>query len=252
MSSSVLADAFRVDEWNREAAADADDIGGVDSLVQSQAQVSRSSTATGRIPPWPQRRLNDALANLGPARPDSAHSAPLWSRSDWASPAETTPTSISAPDLVPDPANAAPAQAPGPRVRADIPPPPRPYRLSLGEPTDAPPSPPEQALFSWDDPVALSDVDPAGADIVRALAFVDLPPADAAIPRLFAVSHPNDRDDERERPPMIIERALAERGLGMLAVVPTARQINPVPPIAIGFSLSLIVGAALYFAMAVG
>lgn len=45
---------------------------------------------------------------------------------------------------------------------------------------------------------------------------------------------------------MIIERALAEQGLGMLAVLPAARRVNPLPALAAGFSLSLMVGAALY------
>jgi hypothetical protein len=51
---------------------------------------------------------------------------------------------------------------------------------------------------------------------------------------------------------MIIERALAEQGLGLMGVVPAARRINPLPALTFGFSLSLLASAALYIFMMVG
>jgi hypothetical protein len=64
--------------------------------------------------------------------------------------------------------------------------------------------------------------------------------------------HPDDDHHEHERPPMIIERALAEQGLGLLGVAPAAQRTNPLPALTFGFSLSLLVGAALYILMMAG
>jgi hypothetical protein len=166
-----------------------------------------------------------------------------WPRVD----AETAEDSSAAPDIPPDvaPEQNGPSSEPETDIqqRADLPPPPRPFRQPLTALADT--SAVDELMLRWDE-VALSDVDPAGADIVRALAMADFQPPQVALPQPPRIIHADDHDGEQERPPMIIERALAEQGLGLMAAVPVAHRINPVPALAAGFSLSMLIGAALY------
>lgn len=247
MSGSVAADAFRMDEWDREAAGDADDIGGASHVAHRDMGVQDArSPGTHGAPSWTGRRLHDALAELGPVRPEQPRT---WTRADQLGPETAGSVTAIAPDLVPEPANDVPAPITQIRPRADLPPPPRPYLQPATTPLETSMS--EPAIFAWDD-ATLSDVDPTGADIVRALALADLPSSNGDALQLLVAPHPDDHDDEQERPPMIIERALAEQGLGMLAVLPAARRVNPLPALAAGFSLSLMVGAALYLFLTTG
>jgi len=249
MSSSVTADAVRDDEWDRGADGAADDVDGGARVARREARILRPSTALGRVPPWPQRRLNDALAEMGPMRPQSTSQSQLGERADEEASSEPAPASPIAPDVTSAPPGGEPASQVGSiQARTELPPPPRPFVKPVDEPLESVPAGPDDT-FALDDAV-LSDVDPAGADIVRALAFADLAPSDEAASQPLMGDNPVGDIGEQERPPMIIERALAEQGLGMMAVVPASRRINPVPALAVGFSLSLLAGAALYLAMA--
>jgi hypothetical protein len=248
MSSSVAAEAFRVDEWDRETAGNADDIVEVESRPPQTNGIAGASRAAARTPPWPHRRLNDVLAELGPARPDvPSPSLPA----DPADLGDAGALPIAAPETVAEPAGDTPVPESPAEARTSLPPPPRPARKAIADPFDAVMS--NQAIFGWDN-AALPDVDAAGADIVRALAFADQPPVRAPAPgfRSLAVEHLGDDPDDLERPPMIIERALAEQGLGLMGVVPAARRINPLPALTFGFSLSLLASAALYIFMMIG
>jgi hypothetical protein len=248
MSSSVAAEAFRVDEWDRETAGNTDDIAEVESRTPQTNGIAGTSQAAMRTPPWPHRRLNDVLAGLGPARPDVPPPSLPADPTDFG---DADPLPSAAPDVVAEPADNTPSPESPIEARPNLPPPPRPVRKAIGDPFETVIS--NQAVFGWDD-AALPDVDAAGADIVRALAFADQPPVHAPAPafRSFVVGHLGDHSDDLERPPMIIERALAEQGLGLLGVVPAARRINPLPALTFGFSLSLLASAALYIFMMVG
>jgi hypothetical protein len=79
--------------------------------------------------------------------------------------------------------------------------------------------------------------------------MADFQPLHAAFSQPLHVGQVDDHDGELERPPMIIERALAEQGLGTMAAMPAAHRINPLPALSAGFSLSVLVGAALYLAI---
>jgi hypothetical protein len=247
MSSSVAAEAFHVGAWDREAAGNADDIAQVESRAPQDCGTADASQGAVRTPPWPRRRLNDVLAELGPARPVM----PSSSEADPEESGDAAPPPIAAPEFVAGPANDTPAPESPAEARVNLPPPPRPSRTVVADPFDTVVS--NRAFFDWDS-AALPDVDAVGADIVRALAFADRSPAPAPAPafRSFVVGHLGDDPDEMERPPMIIERALAEQGLGLMGVVPAARRINPLPALTFGFSLSLLAGAALYIFMMVG
>ena len=63
----------------------------------------------------------------------------------------------------------------------------------------------------------------------------------------FERAHAPPAADSTERPPMIIERALAEQsGAWMLEARPKP---SPWPGLAAGFALSLVAGAGLYAAL---
>lgn len=247
MSSSIAADALRVDDRDVFVGGNSGDLG--ISADNGHGLAQRSP----RVPPWPQRRLNDALADLGPARPRPAPSLEAVVALDEHVPTGDMQSSVSSPDFVQEPANDAPEQdaAMVPATgRPDLPPPPRPYLV--GSTPTTPSSEGEigdGSLFAWEG-VAFSDVDPEGADIVRALALADFPSADEVVSHPIVLEEPEDHVIDQERPPMIIERALAEQGLGLALVVPVVRRGNPLPAIAVGFSLSLLIGAALYLALA--
>ncbi|MGE0765747.1 MAG: hypothetical protein AB7L90_04735 [Hyphomicrobiaceae bacterium] len=250
MPSSVAVEAFCEDEWHRAAAGDGDKTVQPDPTSEPVApKAPVAAMPAQRIPPWPQRRLNDALAELGPARPQASNPPKDVLPPDDAVPAKTDAGRDRERDAA-EPRAAGEAVQPdtGASARVELPPPPRPYTQPpvdlFGIPdTDA-------TTRAWDDS-ALFEVDPAGAELVRALALADLQFAQSETASSLVVDA-HDDEAERERPPMIIERALAEQGLSMMGVLPAAKRANPLPPLAIGFSLSLLTGAALYLLMASG
>lgn len=129
-----------------------------------------------------------------------------------------------------------------------LPPPPAPFARPRTE------MPEDVSLLGGD--LGLSDMklaegDVAGADIVRALAEIGQVGRRVDAPtgrELLAL----DNEGPLERPPMIIERAIAEQSGTLKLSAAEARQANPLPGLAVGFSLSLMVGAAFYLVLAGG
>ena len=161
------------------------------------AELARTAADSAAIAPWTGRRLRNALADLGPARP-----AP-----------EATAAEIASTTSLPRP----------------LPPPSRPVRMA---PDTLPRA--EQAA-----PLL------APEDIVRALSSLpahEAPPV-PAMPKPMLL-------DAFERPPMIIERAQAERELRAGAPMLAPARPNPAPALAVGFSLAVATGIALYIVLA--
>lgn len=110
--------------------------------------------------------------------------------------------------------------------------------------------PPPRPMFQATGIDRLADGSGAGmapSELVRAL-------ADAVPQPLTFAPRPADpaplMADAFERPPMIIERAHAERELRAGSPLMAPARPNPLPALAIGFALALACGAALYFALA--
>ncbi|MBS0240726.1 MAG: hypothetical protein JSS20_01025 [Proteobacteria bacterium] len=234
MADGTAVEVLRGEPWDFGIAHDA----GHDDEVEAGAP-GKPSIATvfpAPVPPWPNRRLSEALAELGPARPVSAEK--------------------------PEPAPAAEpvSDASPPRPVA---PPPAPERaIASPEPAELPapvaPPPPAEAPFD-----TLGEL-----DILSAIAAVNAEPSAAALPPLgdvFALAGPAPTaspapvapsqlsaldDEDEERPPAIIERAIAEQQMGLAFPHPLPR-LSPWPGLLTGFALSLVCGAALYYALAV-
>jgi hypothetical protein len=251
MSSSVGAEVFRFEDWECGAAGRA----------EAAAQRPQGSD---RTPPWPRRRLHDALAELGPVRPTPP--LPEDPRGDERGAVDRCAAVSSGlvAETATAPAAAAlafevgeePAAAAAP-ARSELPPPPRPVRPPADDAAEMVDALVAAAIvLPWEE-AALADGDRTGADIVRALAAANLPapfpPAPAPpppapiLPMRPMADSPLHHDDPLERPPMIIERALAQQGLGLLATAPVTGRGSPWPGLTVGFGLALLVGAALYF-----
>lgn len=221
MASTVAYDAPRVEDWARAAHDEAD------------------------LPPWPQHRLNAALAELGPARPGIVDADEGWPR--VITTADFEPVGVPADPASTQDCETAKPERDGSRARIEsqlLPPPPtaQPTR-QMPILTEEPPS--RAAILDMAHDARLAETDAAGGEIVRLLASVNnvAPPL---APMTAADVDPMDS------PPMIIERARAEQEQGLRAGMPRHSKINPVPGLAVGFTLSLVAGAVLYAVLATG
>jgi len=252
MSGTVAIDTVRVEEREREASAVTAEPG---SIGQSLLRDSRTADhGTKPPPPWPRRRLNDALADLGPMRPAGQLAREPWSRARMSRSDESSAASHANDDGVALPewpgasskaGTLSAGNGSGPNL-ADLPAPTRPSRQADVHAAGAFTSDPTVA--SWGE-YALAEDDAAGADIVRALAEANLA-VGAIVARPPVEVTPLDGDEPLERPPMIIERAIAEQGQGLAARQPAHSRGSPLPGLAVGFTLSLMAGAALYLTLA--
>lgn len=254
MSGTVAIDTVRVEERERRIGAAAAEPGPTaERLLRDNPTGDLGSAPPA---PWPPRKLNDALADLGPMRPGGRVVREPWSRAklpkaDASSTAShANDDSVAIPDnseAINEAATTRSVNAAGPGL-VDLPPPPRPSRPAVAAATTA--IPPDPTLENWGD-FALAEDDATGADIVRALAEANLAVGGVATRPLAEVT-PLDGDEPLERPPMIIERAIAEQEQGMASSPPAVLPGNPLPGLAVGFTLSLMAGAALYLALASG
>lgn len=223
MSSTIAIDGLRPDrrEHSQSSHADRDQLAPVGSPFA--------------------RKLNDALAELGPARPGREP----WSRAR--SPRDRGQVAAVRPAA---PQTVALAASDDKAATIDLPPPAAPFAGSKTENTLGDVTLSRADLGLGD--VELAEGDVAGADIVRALAEIgrEQPRADAPMPREFFAF--GSEEEALERPPMIIERAIAEQSGALKSVTREVSRANPMPGLAIGFSLSLVAGAALYLALAGG
>jgi hypothetical protein len=96
---------------------------------------------------------------------------------------------------------------------------------------------------------SLAEFDVAGVELVRALAAADLARERGSL----ETAHPPVTDmDLMEPAPIIIERARAEQELGVVPAPPVVPWNNPLRGLAIGFSLALVAGVALYMVLTGG
>ena len=105
--------------------------------------------------------------------------------------------------------------------------------LGPGRPLPPPPKPPRAGAPATEDAALTAD------EIVQTLAEVAQPE-----PQLEA-STDASIDDDLERPPMMIERALAERLAGVYPVAAPTPSIWP--GLTVGFMLSIAAGYGLYY-----
>jgi len=253
MSGTVAIDTVRVEDREPRPGA-----GGPAAGLPAECTLRDDQTVDlgAAPPPWPRRKLNEALADLGPLRPQGRVAREPWSRSKMPR-SDASSTSAPANDdgiAVLDKSEAstdAPTTSVGniPGLGVfDLPPPSRPSRQTVVQVVSA--STADPFIENWD-AISLAEDDAAGADIVRALAEVNRAFDGVPIRPLVEV-RPLDGDEPLERPPMIIERAIAEQGQGRISRQPVAISGNPMPGLAVGFTLSLMAGAALYLALASG
>ena len=256
MSGTVAIDALTVDDWEPSPNA-----AGASSRASegrsSNARASNEGSSEGPVPPWPRRKLNDALADLGPVRPTARVAGEPWSRSKVARSDAPTPTMPANDDgALAEEASSSHATTTSPATASNLdsvsqggvqlPPPPRPLRQPSTVAQDG--GDPETRIAGWDD-FALADDDDTGANIVRALAEANLT-AGRMTERLPAEAFQLAADEPLERPPMIIERAIAEQSQGLVSMQSDAMRASPLPGLAVGFSLSVMAGAALYLVLA--
>jgi hypothetical protein len=223
---------------------------------EAQAHLGRPTPAPS--PPRPRRRLNEALAGIGPVRPEirvvqEATSCPGLPAANDAV-AKAAERADSAPESATVPTSQREPETPGAVVAkdtADLPPPPRPYSGFPAPMADDAAG--RRGSDAWAD-FTIAEGDTTGADIVRALAEAANADMTAArgLGQAQVAMAPLDGHVPLERPPMIIERALAEQAQALRGALPATKRPNPLPGLAIGFSLSLVVGAALYTVLAVG
>jgi hypothetical protein len=188
------------------------------------------------VPPWMGRRLGDALADLGPARPY----------------ADALENAVSQASL--ERAAAALAPAAGGSVMAPLPPPPRPTRtVQPFQPADGFDGFSEWRSSSgfdlnWPTAQPIANYPDDRHDVVRALADLAPPTGQAATLASLARAAQNAPIDPDERPPMIIERARVEQELG-LSLDEVSARLNPVPGLAVGGVMALMTGVILYLVM---
>lgn len=231
MSSTVAVDGLRVDDRVREPA------------VVGTADVSE--------PPWSRRSLNDALANLGPAKPAARADVEPWSRATLQSPLDIPASAIAnAEDASRADASTAHNSSIGDRdgfaPPTSIPPPPRLSRL--GPQFDAVEAFRPPVIFDFSKGLP-TEFDAAGVELVKALAAADL----ARHHQSGGLTAPAESDMDMMGPaPIIIERARAEQELGVVPALPKVPWANPLRGLAVGFSLSLATGAVLYLMLTSG
>jgi hypothetical protein len=252
MSGTVAIDTLRVKDWERRTNSVVPEPGPtVERPLRDNKTEGRGSAAPS---PWSRRRLNEALADLGPIRPGGRVAREPWSRaklprSDASSTAaHANDDSVAMPDDSGGRNEAATMGSGQGPSSADLPPPTRPSRPDAGHAASGGIS--DSLTDSWDD-FTLAEDDAAGADIVRALAEANLAVGGYSARSLGEVA-PLYGDEPLERPPMIIERAIAEQGQGLGTSPPALGHVSPVPGLAVGFTLSLMAGAALYLVLAGG
>ena len=256
MSGTVAIDTLRVDDWERRTSEVAAEPSPTAERLLRDHQTEDHGTAP--TSPWSRRKLNEALADLGPMRPGGHVVHEPWSRAKL--PRSDAPSAAShanddnvampkRPGTGGDAATTCAGNGASPVV-ADLPPPPppRPCRPEHVHAASADISDP--TLDSWGEFVLAED-DAAGADIVRALAEANLAVGGFPVRPLAEVA-PLDGDEPLERPPMIIERAIAEQGQGLATSPPALGHGSPLPGLAVGFTLSLMAGAALYLMLSSG
>ena len=225
MSGTSAAGAFRVEDWEHEAFA-ADDVSPSSSKLGSDIH-DRAYSLT-QIPGFPAvdlsvRSLTDALAEMGPAQPGNQMEAESWSCA--AQPGE---------------------QIAGYADASDIPPPRRPFRelpFFVAEDELAALSQSYSHVAGGLSHAGLGGLDAANVELVRLLAEADLAREERS--RDPVVSHATDTDMMGPAP-IIIERAKAEKELGVLPALPPVPWANPVHGLLVGFSLSLVTGAVIY------
>lgn len=242
MASTVAVDAGRAEGWKREPRPEREALAGAshgEGIAEGHEPIV--------VPPWPRRRLNDALAGPAPGSAGGNVIAEPWSRANETSehvvepwPPELSGSGVPPPEPVNGAENSVVATFAANETAAP--------RRPLVEPADGDPD----ESFDPADPrrwgvVSLSEADATGNDIIRALAGFDSP-AGAVAERTAPLAEEHQPDAE-ERPPMIIERALAAQRMGILTV-PAPLRPSPVPALSVGFSLALLAGAALYLFLA--
>jgi hypothetical protein len=255
MSGTVAIDALRVDDWERKATGVAVETVTTVDTRHDDAQRLEAGAVEAPAPPWPRRKLNDALADLGPLRPGSPAKREPWSRTKMPRPDAPSTNAAANDDSASDAAGPpdtmkAAGGASDAAIQSDVelPPPPRPFRQP---PMAAPEIPASEATIEGWGEFSLAADDSTGADIVRALVEANLP-GDHGAPIAHADASPLDGDEPLERPPMIIERAIAEQSQGLVSLRSEALRASPLPGLAVGFSLSLVVGAAFYMVLVSG
>lgn len=202
----------------------------LETSAEAAAQPADRPGPAAAEPPWSGRRLKHALADLGPAQP-----------------------------AMPD-ARTEPGAGPHPHPHAEAP-------RSLPPPARPAPAMPERA--AWLVAETGRDLPPAVASLIAALpaqtplrpdeivrALAGTGPASVAVPALPAPRVPPEPmllvsalAEAAERPPMIIERAHAERELRAGTPSTGHTRPNPLPALAAGFASALATGAALYLVL---
>ncbi|MGE0698029.1 MAG: hypothetical protein AB7O57_02940 [Hyphomicrobiaceae bacterium] len=254
MSSSPAVDAVHAGDWGVSPVAAADK--GRHALPGDVRKLEALSDDDATIGVWRSRRLKSALAELGPAVPVTLVRGPTFEPEAMSMPPpRPAPDSVTRPigeaegahgDNVTSP-EAGSSTLPASLLTdamgiAPLPPPAKPRAETM----------PALAEFGSSDPIGLAlaglpDSDVTGAEVVRALAagFGQVPPPPPVV-RPTMMAQPAEA---MERPPIIIERAIAEQELGRIAVPAALPRPSPFPAFAVGFALSLLAGAALYAAM---
>ncbi len=196
--------------------------------AEAAIQAAMPSRMPDTAPPWTSRRLKQALAELGPAQPAFDNGVPLSVRSlDPASAVEAHPPEVPAPSL---PLRSA-------------------QRFSGADFEHAPDAgydlPPAVASLIAALPVQPLPLGPQ--EIVAALAGTG---SDATTAHAMVHFMPEPvRRESIERPPMMIERALAEQELRTGAPLAIPVRYNPWPAVAAGFTCAMATGVALYFVL---
>lgn len=254
MSSTAAVDAMGVGDWERESIAAAAEkaaasISGHSDHPDIPGVADRGAEVP--VPAWPPRRLNDALAGLGPVRPGARANVEPWSRAVSHS-GHSSATSQLAADGEAGNENVISAWSLAEEGLSSvaglssIPPPPRPSRPL---PTFEPVGETRPAVIGDLANTSLAEFDVAGVELVRALAAADLARERGSL----ETAHPPVTDmDLMEPAPIIIERARAEQELGVVPAPPVVPWNNPLRGLAIGFSLALVAGVALYMVLTGG
>lgn len=311
---SFLAEGVRRDETApgevTTGSASGSGAGAADGLAPRLRAIGGEDPRGSAAAPWTQRRLNEALAELGPVRPGllggespsdavapAAHStlaeaaiaaaaalsrhSPLLAQATLAPPPQDmTGFALRSPDApIPAPPKSFEARGDGSAPAADASETFTPHSSAMELAIDA--SQIVRALAESCDRETFGPVPPPAAHQRAAVPPPPLPPPPAVHARVIAVASSESTEGDLvpswmvvppptqasllidheagERPPMIIERAIAEAEQAASEAAGAARagrgrQAMPSawPPMAAGFGLALATGAVLYAILIAG